>query len=440
MKRLAVLLVASMLFTLPASAAVRVAEFKTGAKTSTFKDPDLIVSRDAYHYAAVTVGKDGQEILHKDGRELSRGPAGTFTSRDERGIEIKPQFRAALGDNGVLFHPMLFRESGGRVGWRIAMDASPKGALYERILQVAASPHGDNAAFVTKDGPNYALSTLSGRSPASPLAPQILSLSSSNLYFLLNWNGRNWSYRDLAVLPYREYKTAAAHPEGSALAGVYSEGGGHFLEVNGKQAGGPWQDAVPRYSAEGALVVLTRSSPQTPAGMFDSVSVNGRSHNLPAFNSMDIYPPTARPSDGTPFLVTSENGNSVINIGGRPMPHLGGPIVGRGWVGFSPSGRRWASLVIGPKRIQPVVDGEPADVSAPPIASSSRLVFDSEAEFHYIGDSLGSVSLVCVTLDGSDPAHSRCGRRAAAAGYEPGGLLRLAEPALKPALLKVTPQ
>lgn len=91
--------------------------------------------------------------------------------------------------------------------------------------------------------------------------------------------------------------------------------------------------------------------------------------------------------------------------------------------------------------IGPVVDGLPAKVSAPAPFAGSRLVFDSESEFHYIGQSVGSIAVVCVTLDGSDPESSRCGRRCAEAGYKPGGLrLRPALSTLQPAGLKATPQ
>ena len=442
MKRFSAATAVMLSLALPARGAIRVAEFSTGVALDTFNGPAPVVSHDGYHFAAVTVGADGMETLYKDGNELGKGSPGTYTSPSASAYERRPLFLASISDNGVLLHSMRYRDPGGRSGYLIALNGAPKGALYDRIFQVVATPRGDNAAYSTLDNGHYAVATLSGRTPASTLLPRLIGANASGLYYEFHWSGRDWNYRNLDALPYRDYLSIAAHPTRASLAGIYVDNRGAMLEVDGKESGGPWLEAAgPFYSAEGRLVVPARVG-SAEKGRFDAVTVDGRAHTVPAFTLMKGYDPTAGP-DGTPYTVSGDYANAVLAVGGKLRPDIGKPISARGWIAFSPSGRRWAIIANGEKRLQPVVDGRVGEDAAVSPLDDARLVFDSETEFHYLGSSVGAIVLACVTLDGQDPEEGRCGRRAASYGYRSSGLkpMRvLNEPKLAPGSLKVTPQ
>lgn len=446
--RRAVLAAAVALAARPCSAdnKVRHVEYATGA-TARYGEAEPLVSRDGYHYAVVMAGEGGVEVLHKDGRELGRASPGTYTTIPASSFDRTPRLIGDIADNGVLFHSMRFVDPDGRAGRRLALDARPHGALFDAIEDVRASPAGDNVAYVTRDGTRYAVSTLSGRSPASETPPQILGVSSSQLFFRFNWNGRDWIYRDSAALPHKAYMYAAAHPRRPVVAGTLFDEGGVTLEVDGKKAGGPWADAVPYYSDGGALVVFARTSRALESGLYDAVVVEGAVKPVAPFKPAFGLEPTVQPGSGTPFYVADVADKPVIFAGGRSYAGMGQVLSARGWVGFSPSGRRWAAVVIGKDRIQIAVDGEASGAFVPPPLREARILFDSEAELHYLGQSVNDVVLVCVTLDGRDPRSSRCAREAAGKGYkvssldaESPGLMRgIVEPPKRPTF-QATPQ
>jgi len=394
---------------------VSITEYDTGVDTS-FSGPEPLVSADGYHFTAVVVSKDA-ERLYVDDKKVAQGEPGAYT-RIVKGIfGTDRTFQGALSRDGkVAAHTVLVRDDEGRPAYRLAVNGTPVGRRYADMLQVSVSPRGMNVAFVARTPQNKYLVVSAEGDGASVDTPQdIVGVADAGLVYRLSFSGRNWLYRDHKALPYAEYAEAAATPDLARIAGLTPGTPLATVEVNGKELG-LWRGArALRYSPAGDLIFLARTDPQAPDEAVDVIVVNGRETRLPAYKPNPQYVPSARPGDGTSFLVEKSGTYGILRVGGRAMPELGEILPAAEWVGFSPSGRHWAVVVSREKGNSVAIDGKEF-ASAPRPLKNARILFDTETEFHYLADSLSRVALVCGTIGGENSPRSACARHGEAIG------------------------
>lgn len=393
---------------------LEITEYNTDVEAP-FLGAQPLVSADGYHFTAVIVSKTG-ERLYIDDKKVSEGEPGAFTRAGLGALAGDRTFHAALSRDGKLAaHSFLSRDEQGRAGYRLAVNGAPVGRRYAEIAGVAVSPGGGNVAFVAKTAAGkYAVISAQGEGPSVDAPEDIVGISDTGIVYMLVFN-RAWLYRDHKALPYPEYRQVAASPDLSRVAGVQPWTEKSPVEVNGKELG-RWKDVRDlRYSPAGDLIFLARTGRDVGDAQVNTVVFNGREAAIPAYSPAAQYAPSARPSDGVSFLVEDSGAYGVLRVGGKPMPEVGEVLPAAEWVGFSPSGRHWAAVVSRDKGVSVVVDGK-RFASAPRPLKRARVLFDSETEFHYLGDSLGRIALVCGTIGGALPPRSVCARHGEAMG------------------------
>lgn len=399
-----------------------VVEYNSDVEAS-FYTPDAVVSADGYHFTTVVVSKDGERV-YQDAKKIAQGPLGTFT---REGYSSRRIFHGSLSRDGkVAAHAMFSPDDEGRPSYRLAVNGAPAGRRFRDILEVRVSPGGGNLAFTAQSPEGkYLVITPKGAGPSVDSPEKLLGVSDSGVAYTLNFGGRDWVYRDHKALTYGEYSEVAVNADLSRIAGVTAGG----VEVDGKPLGRWSGPSGLRYTAAGDLVFLARSSPRTADASVDLVVVNGRESALPAFKPGDQedHPASVRP-DGVSFLVDDAGTYGHLRLGGKAMPELGEVMPAAEWVAFSPSGRRWAVVARRGNAYELAVDGK-LFAPAPLPLKNGRIIFDSETELHYLGSSMGRVTLVCAALEGEVSSRSACARHGEAMGKKDALVLKPLEAA-----------
>jgi hypothetical protein len=116
------------------------------------------------------------------------------------------------------------------------------------------------------------------------------------------------------------------------------------------------------------------------------------------------------------------------------MPEIGDLHRMTHWVAFSRSGRHWAVFVQDAKgKTDLIVDGLAQEGTFLSPLKSARLIFDTENEYHYLGESLSRITLVCGALKGAPSPEGTCARYGARLDEHPRVRAILAAPALRSA-------
>ncbi|MFI5360530.1 MAG: hypothetical protein ACHQ49_01065 [Elusimicrobiota bacterium] len=360
-------------------------------------------SRDGYHLATLA-SFGGHDVWEKDGMELSRAPKGTYAVSDS----LFSQEPADLtSDAKLLLHLSTSRDANGNKVVSAALNGKPVGAAYSEIKLLRLSPRGENIAYAARDAAGWTVHSAQGAGPALPSAPAFLFVSDRETVYVTNWQGRMWMYRNGVPTSVPNYSLMSASDDLTRIGGVYSDPGtgAQWVDVNGAKSG-PWDKAAaPVYSDDGRhYAFLARkgdSSGRNDLGeTFDTVVVDGT-----AQKTIDGIANLLVDNAGVPYWTFASAGNSTAYRAGAKLGTTRGEFTPR-WAGSSPSGAHYAAWVGG----KLVVDGRVAEADAPKLHTACRIAFDGENEFHYIADDRSGLNLVCVTVDGSSAAASRCAR------------------------------
>ena len=379
-----------------------------------FEDPEPVVSRDGYHFGSIHREK-GRERLYKDAAMIAEGDAESFSVTEKGAFLDIPSFPAALsGDGGVLIHTIKSRDASGVVGWRLGVNGAAKGAVHAKVLSMAVSDHGSNLALSTMEsGSRFSVFSLAGEGPSFGTPSDLIGVSDDSVLFRAAWNGRYWLYRDNAALPNRSYDAVAASPDLRSIAGVYSDGfGGQAVELNGHSLGSWPEVSKPNFDGDGHdLIFLARTSRTAASGTYDAAVVNGSSRAIPPQEPANGFSPAARPGDGAPFLAVSQGGKAKLYAAGRMLPEIGDLHRMAHWIAFTRSGSHWAVFVQDAKgKTDLIVDGQAQEGRFLGPLASTRLVFDTENEYHYLGDSIDGITLICGALKGAPSPDGPCVR------------------------------
>ncbi|MDE2490134.1 MAG: hypothetical protein KGM24_04760 [Elusimicrobia bacterium] len=373
------------------------------------EDPPPVVSADGWHFAVLGIRR-GE--LVEDGRVIVEnvGPAKMTTDMDEHSDRYGDYTFALSRDGRVLAYPMQVRARDGSVlGQGMGINGSEVGGVYRKVVRAWVSPGGANAAFLVETEKGFGIVSAQGNGPVFPEQPTDVFAADGGIVYLIDWQGRKWVYRDHKPQTQKDYRWLVESPDlRRSLGAVASPAGKQRILLDGKTVGAWPIVTLGGFSGDGRryfVIAGDGASGSRP----DLVVADGAVHRSPPGAVYAAFSP-----DGELWWYCYDGNKTTVFRAGRPVGSWPGDTASlRHWIAFSPDGRHWAALV----GLDLIVDGTVAAKDVPPAPKTTRLVFDSDNELHYLastGFAGGYVSIVCATLDGSSAEKGACAAKFAA--------------------------
>jgi hypothetical protein len=385
------ILCAALLASAPARAEMKTYSIGSGLG---YMGNTTVVSQDGYR-AAVLSSFINKDVWEKDGVKLAQAPKGTFSRSKSM---FTPEPAALNADGSLLVHVMTTTDSSGRTGVSAALNGKPIGGVYSEISLLRVSPRGVNVAYAARDASGWSVHSAQGAGPSLPDAPAFVFVSDSETVYVTSWRGGLWMYRNGVPSAARSFISMSATPDLKRIGGVFIDPRTeeYWVDVDGAASGPYMKAAAPVFSDDGRhYAFLAQKKSGQP---YDTVVVDGAARSVSPNSDLLLVDDA-----GVPYWTThSENGNSTDYRDGSVLTTFYGGHINPQWAGFSPSGAHYA--LWSPSHL--IVDGRIAEDPAPQPSTGMSIVFDGEREFHYISDSGGQ--LVCVSVDGSSAANTRC--------------------------------
>jgi hypothetical protein len=359
-----------------------------------------LISSDGYHYASFTKAGwsvDGQPFAPDEGAEAVN-----------RGTADCQECAAFSADGRVLLSVARVRAQDGTALYSPAANGKRFGSPLPAVTSVQIAPKGENAVFTVRGPKGCYVVSNAGAGPAFAGCPDPVIASDKGVLYAAKWNDRTIIYRDHQVVANTDYWSMEAAPDLSRFAGVLHSDGGSGLDtvVIGTDTIARLKVSEMFFSQDGRHLGLKGGK---VGQLYDTIIVDGKTYDAPGVNDFSM-----RPGDGLPFWIAAKRffkaGKDLGLVGWVP-----GTWRSQGrWLGFSPSAAHYAFVATDENATigRIMVDGEVVEENAPAPVGDAHAVFDGEKEFHYLGSKSGddSISLVCGTVDGSDPRRTRCAR------------------------------